>query len=257
MSLSRIHRRNRSILSLAAVASLSFALAFPGVAHASTDEPSPTDVTAIAAKKSVSSWKDVRNRSIVLREGNYSSATGKGFGWTKIKQRHAITKYNTVKFPTLNPDGGVSQGTQRIYKAWAIKWEKRNKRWVAVDQREVRTVVETKRFATYYGARLDAAPGVLTTYCINPDKALKCPKWVDTALANGNKKISSSTLDAIAGSSPVEGDTAMTGSFSEVTVGQTAPLPEFDAISSFGVAEEDSFLDEELSPTSDDPIELE
>ncbi|GAB2841497.1 hypothetical protein GCM10027024_15440 [Microbacterium insulae] len=51
----------------------------------------------------------------------------------------------------------------------------------------MRAVIETATKSLYYNVRLNASPGVLTTYCVNANGADACPWWVDTAFANGNR----------------------------------------------------------------------
>ncbi|MCW3492881.1 hypothetical protein [Microbacterium sp. SSM24] len=168
---------------------------------------------AVAAGNTVASaWKDSKGRNVVLYQGTYNTSTKAGFGWAKIKGKHAITKYNTVKFPTLNPDGGTAQGTQRLYKAWAQKWQVINGRWTITAEVEVRTVVETATKSLYYNVRLNASPGVLTTYCVNANKADACPWWVDTAFANGNRPPGSAAARSSQSTATSTGYTAGYGS---------------------------------------------
>ena len=133
----------------------------------------------------VSSWKDAKGNFTQLRQGTYDSASKNGFGWKKINNKHGITKYQTVKHPTGNPAGPKYKGTKREYVAYATRWV--NKK--AVEQIPVYTIVESASFNAYYGVKLgNNPPGVLTTYCANPNKAEKCPTWVDTAFSAANNK---------------------------------------------------------------------
>lgn len=146
----------------------------------------PVDGANAAGNSVASQWKDSKGRNIVLYQGTYDSSSKSGFGWAKITTKHAITRYSTVKFPTSNPNGGTAQGTQRLYQAWAQRWQAINGRWTLTAEVEVRTVIETATKKLYYGIKLNGSPGVLTTYCVNANSANACPSWVDTALANGS-----------------------------------------------------------------------
>ncbi|WP_449283503.1 hypothetical protein [Leucobacter sp.] len=72
----------------------------------------------------IASWKNGNKTKIELRLGVYSAATGKGFGWTKIKKRHGIKKYSTVSHPTKSPYGALWKGKPKIraeYTAFAVR----------------------------------------------------------------------------------------------------------------------------------------
>ena len=152
--------------------------------------PIPThdfEAIAAAAKPSsiVASWRDAKGVPVKMYQGTYSSKTGNGFGWAKVKNRHGIKKYQTVKHPTGNPAGPKIKNTKREYVAYATKWQNRK----IVAQIPVLTVVQTKYEKSYWEVKINSNPGVLTTYCQNPKKELKCPKWVDTAFSKANNGV--------------------------------------------------------------------
>ncbi|WP_449281074.1 hypothetical protein [Leucobacter sp.] len=129
---------------------------------------------------------------ILLRKGTYSKTSGKGFGWAKIKTRHGIKKDSTVKHPTKSPYGAIWKGrpqTKAEYTAYADNVRKIDGKWIVVEETPVRTVVEFKHVSSHLKVKLNNAPGVLTTYRINPNRALKCPSWVDSAFLPSNNGV--------------------------------------------------------------------
>lgn len=126
-------------------------------------------------------WRDGRGVTQFLRQGTWDTRSSKGFGWAKIKARHGITKHQTVKHPTGNPRPKF-KGAKVEYVAYAQKVV--NRRVVA--QIPVITVIDNAYYKSYYTSKINGSPGVLTTYCVNPDRALKCPSWVDVAFSKSN-----------------------------------------------------------------------
>ncbi|MCW2287819.1 hypothetical protein EDF60_1257 [Leucobacter luti] len=143
-------------------------------------KPKPAGVAA--------SWKDAVGLTVTLRNGTWDSKKQKGFGWAKVKAKHGLLKYQTVKHPTLNPRGPKYKGSKRTYVAYATRYVKNR----IVEQFPVYTVVETGYFKSYWGVALKSHPGVLTTYCDLKGKASKCPKWVDTAFSKKNNGVAKS-----------------------------------------------------------------
>lgn len=177
---------------------------------------------AVPAKHTVvSKWKNANGTTIKLRLGTYSAQNGRGFGWAKIKTRHGIKKYSTVQHPTRSPYGAVWKGNPRTkaeYSAWAVEWKRVGRKWMAVAQRQVITVVEFMHVNEYYGVKMKTEPGVLTTYyCKNPRNGRKCPAWVDTAFLPANNRTSQFNRSAAP-----SGSTAYPASFLPIRLGQLA-----------------------------------
>lgn len=57
-------------------------------------------------------------------------------------------------------------------------------------------------YASDYGVTLNAAVGITTAYCVNPDGALSCPAWVDLAIG-AEKPSSASRTSGASGTSTV------------------------------------------------------
>lgn len=130
----------------------------------------------------VARWTDADGNTVLLREGTYRD--GKGFGWKKIQARHKIRKVSSLRFVISNPAGGEPQGSNRVYLAYATRKECSGSYCRYTDSLPVRVVVDFRSYGTYYDATVDGELGVMTAYCMNPDKALECPSWVDAALGN-------------------------------------------------------------------------
>ena len=183
--------------------------------------PVSTAEAAVPRSAVVATWKNANKTKIVLRKGIYSKASGKGFGWQKIKDRHGLKKYSTVRHPTKSPFGGITQGNRVVYTAYADKLKKYHGRWYVEAEIPVKTVVEFKHVTSYYGVKLNNAPGVLTTYCVLPNRAKKCPSWVETAFLptnNGSVQAGRAGVDF--------GATGYASSFSPRGTGTILPGPD-------------------------------
>lgn len=157
----------RKALTLAAFA-LALVLLAPSAAHAAP-------ATIIGA------WTDALGRTVFVRSGTYNGSTG--FGMAKIQQRHAIYSIDSLKFVTRNPNGGVAEGLDRRYDAYANRKECTLGVCVVTHSIPVRVIMSNQYVSTYYGVTVNGAIGIKTAYCTMPNGALKCPVWVDRALA--------------------------------------------------------------------------
>ncbi|MDG5807171.1 hypothetical protein P9869_31795 [Streptomyces ossamyceticus] len=123
-----------------------------------------------------------KSRTLPLRQGEYyRNSKGKmvGFGWTKIKKRHNITKYGIIGWLAKSPNV-ASQGNRRYgltgfahhikCKSGSCKIVDRRKMILVTDETAT-PVGEGPRFA-YFGA--------VTSFCYDTKKTLKCPTWVNT-----------------------------------------------------------------------------
>ncbi|MDA3804879.1 hypothetical protein PED38_08725 [Clavibacter sp. CT19] len=155
-------------------------------------------------------------RTIILRQGTYDGVAG--FGWTKTQKRHAIFSKNSIGFVLKNPDGGVDEGEDRRYTAYANEITCTDEESCTVtDSREVRVVNKAVGKSDWYGVALGGEEvGIITAYCLNPDGALACPSWVDLAI--GVKKPSTTRLSE---GSPTS--TSTSWSYEPMSIGQDVP----------------------------------
>ena len=127
-------------------------------------------------------WRDASNKRVLLRFGTYDYK-GNGFGWVKIVAKHHILSPLSVKFVTRAPGGGVRDGNEYIYHAYANRKECVRGSCYYTDSVKVRAVVSWSAPKIHWGVKLDGGPiGVKTTYCVNANKAWACPPWVDLAI---------------------------------------------------------------------------
>ncbi|MCK9877794.1 hypothetical protein MXD59_18775 [Frankia sp. Ag45/Mut15] len=153
----------------------SLLLLAPALVHSTSSAASAANGATI-----VDSWKDAKGRTIILREGTYNGK--KGFGWTKITRRHAIRSLKTLRFISRNPNGGEQQGTARRYEAYANRQECKNGYCHYTDSLLVTLIVDFKQVKDYYDVNVNGVLGVQTAYCVNDNRELDCPSWVDQAL---------------------------------------------------------------------------
>jgi hypothetical protein len=81
----------------------------------------PISADAAGGGTILAAWTDSHGRSVFIRTGSYDAASGNGFGWVKIQARHNIHSLSSLKFVSRAPDGGVAQGYDREYTAYANK----------------------------------------------------------------------------------------------------------------------------------------
>ena len=155
-----------------AIRNLAFAVALTIVVPTAA---SAAPVTIIGA------WTDALGRTVFVRRGTYNGSTG--FGMAKIQQRPAIYSIDSLKFVTRNPNGGVAEGLDRRYDAYANREECTLSVCVVTDSIPVRVIMSSQYATTSYGVTINGAIGIKTAYCTMPAGALKCPIWVDRALA--------------------------------------------------------------------------
>jgi len=142
-------------------------------------------------------WRDASNKRILLRMGTYDYK-GNGFGWVKIVAKHHILSPLSVEFVTRAPGGGVRDGNEYIYHAYANRKECVRGSCYYTDSVKVRAVVSFSTPKVHWGVKLDGgAIGVKTTYCLNANKAWACPPWVDLAIGVKNANSGNSTQGSI------------------------------------------------------------
>ena len=141
----------------------------------------PLAAEAAGSPTILRAWQDAGGRSVFVRSGVYNGSTG--FGMAKIQQRHKIYSIDSVVFVTKNPNGGVKEGDDRRYDAYANKKVCQNGTCTYTESVPVRVIMSNTYVGTYYGVVVNGALGIKTAYCTTDTAALDCPSWVDQALA--------------------------------------------------------------------------
>lgn len=112
-----------------------------------------------------------------LRLGYYNAGSDKGFGWTKVKKKHNITKYSAVEYVAKSPNRDHIGGQSYRHTAYAGKYKCTNGVCRLVKQYKVLLTVNQKKL------RDGQDKGVITQYCKG---IVRCPNWVTKALAKNN-----------------------------------------------------------------------
>ncbi|MGX1887251.1 hypothetical protein [Streptomyces sp. NPDC055287] len=115
---------------------------------------------------------------VSLRLGYYNAAADKGFGWTKVKKKHNITKYSAVEYIAKSPVREHIGGQSYRHTGYAGKYKCRNGVCQLVKQYKVLMSANEKKL------RDDHDKGVITEYC---EGIVRCPNWVTKALAKSNR----------------------------------------------------------------------
>lgn len=125
----------------------------------------------------VATFRNTLDESVVLRRGFWSSANpNSGFGYEKIVGKHRITNLGVIRQILAHPDAVTPQGGGRY------AHDSRSRRFVCrpgcveVQSVVVRVVID------YHGWSGPGQFGVVTAYCLNPDKAWACPAYVNAAV---------------------------------------------------------------------------
>lgn len=126
-------------------------------------------------------WSDAGGRSVFVRSGTYNGSVG--FGMAKVQQRHKINSIASLVFVTKNPNGGVKEGDDRRYNAYANKKICSDGTCTYTESVPVRAIMSNIYASTYYGVLIKGAIGIKTAYCTTDAALLDCPSWVDQALA--------------------------------------------------------------------------
>lgn len=161
-------------------------LAGTGPAQAMSAQDATDAVTAKGSSKlkilKEFDYSRSKKRTLPLRLGEYyRNKNGKmvGFGWTKIKKRHNITKYGIIgwlaKSPNIDSQGNRRYGLTGF--AHHIKCKSGNCK--IVDRRKMILVTDETATPVGEGPRF-AYFGAVTSYCFDTKKTLKCPNWVNT-----------------------------------------------------------------------------
>lgn len=114
-----------------------------------------------------------------IRRGYYDSHTNRGFGYDKAYHKHGLTSLEAIKKVAVSPHSKW-QGNTLVSKAYVGKYTCRWIRCYLEDQREVRVVFTTA--TQHYDLKFNSQLGMMTAYCENPDKAPRCPSWVQDSI---------------------------------------------------------------------------
>ena len=169
----------------------------------------PAGPASAAPATILGSWTDANSQTVFVRQGTYNAADQNGFGMAKITQKHGILAVSNVKFVTQNPNGGVAQGNDRLYTAYANKIVC-NPTCRVAESIQVRAVMGNGYQSVYYGIRIKGAVGIKTTYCLTG--ATLCPSWVNAALARSAPSSDGST-------------TSVAWSYEGAKIGSVVPAP--------------------------------
>ncbi|TGB16094.1 hypothetical protein [Streptomyces sp. MZ04] len=129
-----------------------------------------------------------RAGNMPLRQGYYSG--GKGFGWTKVKKKHNITKYAAVEYIAKSPKYKATdkitkkhpKHTSFTFWGYSQKIKCTNGRCRVVKEYQVKLAVQED---IRHSGRDRKPKGVITMYC---QGVTRCPGWVSIGLAKANKR---------------------------------------------------------------------
>lgn len=166
-------------------------------------QASPASVQITDGSTITSAWVDGVGRSIFVRVGSYDPVAGVGFGMTKIIQKHGISAVTTVQFITGNPNGGIAQGLDRQYTAYANEKVCNSYSCEYTDSVQLTAVFSSIIQSPYYGVVIPTGViGIKTAYCNNSDASSLCPSWVDASVLNSDA-IGSATTKTVLSYSPL------------------------------------------------------
>ncbi|GAA1432541.1 hypothetical protein GCM10009601_53700 [Streptomyces thermospinosisporus] len=114
-----------------------------------------------------------------LRLGEYRrNAKGKmvGFGWTKIKKKHNITKYGIIGWLAKSPNIDHLAGKRYNLTGWAHRVKCGPLSCKIVERRKMLLATDETMYAVGEGPRM-AFLGAVTAFCVG---SVKCPTWVNT-----------------------------------------------------------------------------
>lgn len=124
----------------------------------------------------IDSFYDGSGIGVLLRRGYWIRKSG--YGWEKIKAKHALANLNVIRGVIRNPNGGEFDSRDpkvKIYQAMA----EQDECVVGVGCRPVRALPVRAIVDFNEAAHYPEVLGVKTVYCVNPDGSTKCPLWVN------------------------------------------------------------------------------
>lgn len=128
-------------------------------------------------------------RSTPVRTGFYDNVPQKGWGQDKAEHRHNIKTQASIRYLASAPTI-VKSGTSYAHTVWSNEIKCKNGRCTVTDEREVRGVFVRSVLKVLHGETVGGELGLQTAYCLNPDKALRCPDWVDVGLGKAWSAVS-------------------------------------------------------------------
>lgn len=180
----------RKLISAAACVGISFGLL------AATGGPAAADVEPPWEARIIKTYYDASGRAVLLRQGKYNMwGDGTGFGWSKISGKHDIRYFGAVGFVASNPNGGVAEGADRRYDAYANRTVCVDGKCTVTDSVPVRLIVHYGTVQTYYDVPINGVLGVKTMYCSMPNNEPKCPEWAGIALDNPSNPAGRTPVD--------------------------------------------------------------
>ncbi|MCC2276692.1 MULTISPECIES: hypothetical protein [Streptomyces] len=132
----------------------------------------------------VGQWKDRDGWTVYLRRGYYDPARDRGFGLTKIEQKHNLTM-KAVRATTQYPRPGAAgkqqmNGRPNTYNYFTDVLHVKCSGWWIFKTCRV-DKVQAVRAGVDFGAQIPMLPkGVITAYCEGVQG--RCPDWVKNAI---------------------------------------------------------------------------
>ncbi|MBF0807627.1 hypothetical protein E4U03_03215 [Rothia nasimurium] len=114
-----------------------------------------------------------------IRRGYYDAETDRGFGFDKAYHKHGLTSLEAIKKVSVSPQSEW-QGDTLVAKAYVGKYTCNVLTCNLEEQREVKAIFTTA--TRHHDLELDSQLGMITIYCENPDKAPRCPEWVQDSI---------------------------------------------------------------------------
>lgn len=139
---------------------------------------SARETTRPSGAEIVGTWLDSQGSPVILRAGAWDGSFG--FGMKKIEAKHKIANIEMLQAITRTSDIREFDG-KRVYTRYAVRSDSSADQDV-VEIVPVRLVYEPRPRDDYWGVGIDGVVGVLTAYCVNPDRGEICPSWVEDSL---------------------------------------------------------------------------
>lgn len=114
-----------------------------------------------------------------IRRGYYDAEKDRGFGFDKAYHKHGLTSLEAIKKVSVSPQSEW-QGDTLVAKAYVGKYTCNVLTCNLEEQREVKAIFT--KATRHHDLKLDSPIGMITIYCENPDKAPRCPEWVQDSI---------------------------------------------------------------------------
>lgn len=131
----------------------------------------------------VDEWAEVDGFNAVMRRGYYNAAKDSGFGLTKIEQKHNlnlrlardVTQYPGRTLGGVGPHKKYDEGGQTYRYEQDYLFVRCTAFVCTLFPEDRRTVRVIHNFSPTQDKK---ARGVVTAYCLNPNREDQCPEWV-------------------------------------------------------------------------------